>query len=376
MGKYKIIQLISKKILGCITSFERNELDSELEEAPSRKAVYETLMEERSLHARYRHWRSINEDAAWHRFSALHFGDSRIVTRRWMGVAAAAIVLLVAISGWVYYKSRPVLPVMAQNEAVAERTSAERGKQMALLSIKGRWVEINDSQTYINAVEADDIDEGQPVELSTEDGKEFWVTLSDGTIVHLNYGSKLTYAAKFGEGSRDVSLEGEAYFKVAHRENVPFRVLTPNGTVVKDIGTAFNVNTRAADGATQVVLVEGKAEVSFGNTVKEILPGQSAVTKERNSAILLSQIDVTPFVSWHEGRFVFTNCPLDELMNVVIHWYGGNVKIIDPADKNIKFSGVIDRYANLQSIMYAISSATGLEIRMLDKYIIIGNKND
>src|SRR5690606_1418983 len=55
-------------------------------------------------------------------------------------------------------------------------------------------------------------------------GKTFRIQLADRTMVYLNAGTQLKYPKQFTETERRVYLEGEAYFEVAHDENVPFIV--------------------------------------------------------------------------------------------------------------------------------------------------------
>lgn len=377
MGRDRIKTLITDEILGRLTPAGQQELDRWIEESTGNRAVYESLLNECTLKERYTNWHDIDERAAWLRFSGRHFGRRARILRFRVAVSAVVVMLVVlAVVGFLYAGGGRKQPVLAASEMKAEQMSQQAGRQKAVLTVGGRTININDRSTYISAVSAGGSSAMQPVVLTTADGSEFWVTLSDGTIVHLNNGSRLEYPAEFSGESRDVRLEGEAYFKVAHSGDVPFRVITPNGTVVRDLGTAFNVNTRLADGTTQVVLVEGRAEVSRGEFAETLTPGQAATTGDASSRIRISTVDVTPAVAWNEGRFIFTNCPLDELMNVVGRWYGGNVTIVDPRVGQIRFSGIMDRYASRQSIIYAISRATGIDIRMTDNQIIIGNKNE
>ncbi len=73
---------------------------------------------------------------------------------------------------------------------------------------------------------------------------DFWITLDDGTIVHLNYNTRLRFPARFAGDSRTVYLDGEAYIKVAVDKDRPFMVVTSNATI-KQYGTEFSVNTTA-----------------------------------------------------------------------------------------------------------------------------------
>jgi transmembrane sensor len=98
-------------------------------------------------------------------------------------------------------------------------------------------------------------------ELSTAVGEQRSVELLDGSVVHLNTGTRV--AVRLSETTRDIRLlEGEALFKVYHDPSRPFRVHT-FGAVIQAIGTQFNVYRRA-DGAT-VSVVEGRVQISTGD---------------------------------------------------------------------------------------------------------------
>lgn len=71
-------------------------------------------------------------------------------------------------------------------------------------------------------------------------GEKAQVVLSDGSHVWINSDSKLRYPVKFGETSRDVSLEGEAYFDVARQHGKMF-VVNTRDVKINVLGTAFNV---------------------------------------------------------------------------------------------------------------------------------------
>ena len=84
--------------------------------------------------------------------------------------------------------------------------------------------------------------------------------LADGTTVHLNAGSKLTYPVRFAGKRRIVALEGEAYFEVVQDESHPFVVQTHLGEVMV-LGTAFNVNAYTDASVCYTTLVHWKSSI-------------------------------------------------------------------------------------------------------------------
>lgn len=108
-------------------------------------------------------------------------------------------------------------------------------------------------------------------------GAKSQVSLTDGTKVWLNAGSRLLYSTGFGQQNREVRLEGEAYFEVAKSAALPFEVKTSRITV-KALGTAFNVKAYPNEATIETILVEGEVEVS------QVVKTKGA---DRNETVLL-----------------------------------------------------------------------------------------
>lgn len=165
-------------------------------------------------------------------------------------------------------------------------------------------------------------------------------------------------------------MDGEAYFQVAKDSKRPFRVITANG-VVKQYGTTFNVNTHVP-GITKVVLVKGSVSVlpNQGGEYK-IKPGELAVLQADTQDVQISVVDIEPYIAWNSGRFVFDNCSLESLMNVISRWYNKDVVFESEDTKKIRFTGDIDRYGSIEPILKAIQRVTHLEMEIQGKTIII-----
>ena len=77
------------------------------------------------------------------------------------------------------------------------------------------------------------------IEIRTNPGMITSTILPDGTHVILNSNSTIVYPSHFDEKSRNVQLNGEAYFEVTKNSRQPFMVRTPQKAVVKVYGTQF-----------------------------------------------------------------------------------------------------------------------------------------
>ncbi|WP_281231593.1 FecR family protein [Flavobacterium gelatinilyticum] len=143
-------------------------------------------------------------------------------------------------------------------------------------------------------------------EIKIPNGKTFKVTLSDGTVVNINAGSSLKYPVQFVKGhSREVVLEGEAFFDVAKDKAHPFIVKT-RGVDVKVLGTKFNVSSYKEDLDIYTVLVEGSVSLSDKVNQKAILvPGEKGTWNNKNAEIAVDKVDTRFYTEWVNGEIVF-----------------------------------------------------------------------
>lgn len=160
----------------------------------------------------------------------------------------------------------------------------------------------------------------------TERGQKVTLRLPDGTVVKLNSRSQLVFPEKFSGGSRQVSLQGEAYFEVVHNPSSPFIVKTAQSSV-QVLGTSFNVNEKSAEG-TEVTLVSGKVEVSASNLNPiSLKPNQQAIIRPDKGVIDTAAVDVSKFVEWTDDVLRFEQMPMKEVVSRLEDWYGTEIVI-------------------------------------------------
>lgn len=136
------------------------------------------------------------------------------------------------------------------------------------------------------AIDQQDVNEDVKGTLTTRHDKEFWMTLPDGTRVHLNGNSRLSYPLAFKGDLREVALVGEAYFIVAKDKDHPFIVHTADGDI-KEYGTEFNVSTHGTN--TEVVLVTGSLSryESIDNTLDVISSIANVKMEQQDNKIVI-----------------------------------------------------------------------------------------
>ena len=298
----------------------------------------------------------------------------------WRYAAAVLILIVGGAALWYSQYTKVTPPEISESVQLAMQQSRESGKQDAKVDVLSEELSMMSDESGINEElrvkneESLSVTESLTKEqllsarrITTMHDKEYWLTLDDGTLVHLNYNTRLIYPEKFGRGDRNVILDGEAYFMVAKDKSRPFIVHTPNGDV-KVYGTEFNVNTTGDN--TSVVLVKGSVSVTPTGGKEQLMnPGQLCEFSVEN--LMLSTIDVEPYIAWNEGKFSFEEWPLERIMQVISRWYGREVEFTSEDIKHQQYSGNFDRYEDIHPTMEAIESITGLKITFAPGRIII-----
>src|SRR5690606_11228584 len=139
-------------------------------------------------------------------------------------------------------------------------------------------------------------------------GRKYKIKLSDGTLVHLNAASTLRYPKQFStHGSRNVYLDGEAYFEVSHDSIHPFFVNT-NLLTIKVLGTKFNHSSYTVDSLAKTTLTEGKVAIwkTKDSIDTYILKPMEAIIYNRNqNSLSKTTTNVNLDLAWIDNRLIF-----------------------------------------------------------------------
>ena len=169
----------------------------------------------------------------------------------------------------------------------------------------------------------------EQVELLTAYGVVSKVTLSDGSEVWLNSGSKLVYPKRFTGDERQVSLTGEAYFKVKSTPSRRFDVQTAEGVTVSAYGTEFNVQEYDDDTCVVATLADGniRFEQSALHLEEDLKPGEQAVFSKRDGKMNRQQANLLVEMAWREGKIVFRRTPMEEVAKVLSRHFNVDVRL-------------------------------------------------
>lgn len=168
----------------------------------------------------------------------------------------------------------------------------------------------------------------------TTRGQRSSVTLRDGTKVTLGVASTLRVPADFGVGSRQIALDGEAYFDVAHDGGTPF-VVRSGGARAVVLGTSFGVRKYAEDTAVRVAVASGRVEVD-----SVVLNGGDVARWTNGRMNVLRDVRMGPYLGWVSGRLAFENVPLRSVLHDLSRWYDVHLEC-DPSVADEPVSTVI-----------------------------------
>ncbi len=237
---------------------------------------------------------------------------------------------------------------------------------------KGENIVIDSAQTVYQQIVA----EG-PVfnTLVVPYGKRTQITLSDGSKVWLNSGSKLVYPANMKE-KRNVYIEGEAILEVTHSEQCPFFVVTKNFGI-KVLGTVFNVSAYPDDNVSSAVLERGKIELvatgknMFNKEKLTLLPGTMAVFNSNEKVFNQQEVDIRDYMSWRDGYFIFKDEPLTNIIKKLERYY--NIEIVIQGENLGKeeFSGNLNFKNTPEEVLKVIAETTPFLLRYENQKLII-----
>lgn len=209
----------------------------------------------------------------------------------------------------------------------------------------------------------------QMMEVKTNPGMMTSLTLPDGTLVFLNSESTLSYPSRFDSDTRNVTLQGEAYFEVAKNPEKKFIVSTSHQSQIEVLGTHFNVEAYEKEDRIAATLVEGKIGFIYSsdNGSKKVLmdPGQKLVYDIRDSKVQLYATSGESEIAWKEGKIIFRNTPLEEGLRMLEKRY--NVEFIIKNDrlKGDSFTGTFTNQ-RLERILEYFQLSSQIRWRYLD----------
>lgn len=166
-------------------------------------------------------------------------------------------------------------------------------------------------------------------EIISPPGTKSNITLSDGTSVWLNSGSRLKFPSQFNSGKRNVYLIGEGFFKVKSDKKHPFIVHT-NQLDVKATGTEFNVDAYTNDSLTTVSLKEGVVNILTGRKlIHQMKPDDQLTYHNTTKGFNVTSVNTANLCAWKDGVLVFRDEPLENVFKRISRTYNVDIEVKD-----------------------------------------------
>lgn len=203
----------------------------------------------------------------------------------------------------------------------------------------------------------------QFAEINVPLGQMSEMTLYDGTKVWLNSGTTLRYESNFGKDSRNISLQGEAFFKVKPGE-IPFKIKLKNSEV-EVLGTSFNVVSYNDDSFSCVTLVEGKVKINstLGKEITQLKPSEQINIPDNLQNVKIKIVDTNFYSSWIDGKIVFEEQRLAEIIEKLERWYNVDISFTDEQIGDYRFSGTILKSKPFNQIIQAFELLLPIKIK-------------
>ncbi len=379
MDKKNIHNYIVKYLTGRLNLEEEAELNAWLKMSVENKRFFLEVINKNNIGKYYGTYRRIDENAAYMKFRNYTEKSGKRIRIRTVLKYAAVIIAVLSLSIPVYkmYFKEKELIVPGKTQAVLLN---DEGIKVELDSMSTQQIRLGDE---IVATSSNGRLAYSSVQNTSEDikyntlivprGGEYKITLSDGTKVHLNADSKLKYPVRFTGDTREVELSGEGYFEIAKDKNRAFYVKT-NKIKIKQYGTAFNVYSRD-NMEVDVVLVHGSVSlITPGNAEESVMkPSQLAIYNSLRNNVDVQTVDVESYVAWHEGKFVFDDKPLAEIMETLSLWYDFDIQFKSLKLLDSKFTGSLSRNAPIEDILSSFEFATDAHFEIKKDKIIISD---
>ena len=390
MQQKDINDILYNLLSGDLTEEDERELENWLNHSAENRRRYEELMNSDDFVSSYHAFHHIDKDRAWQQFRKQKIVRKPAILVPLLRVAAVVVFVIIG-SYWYMTRDTSTPPVLTEEVLSAITRAEQSGRNEAVLTINGKQRVVTAIPQDLDEEDMEGLNKGESVTtlpstvetvegaatLVTRHDKEFWLTLDDGTRVHLNYNTSFTYPVHFNGKTREVELSGEAFFFVAKDQKRPFIVHTPQGDV-RVYGTEFAVKTSHADREQgSVVLVKGSVGFTLKDGMETIIkPGQEiSYSGEHPTSVTLRNVDVTPFIAWNTGVFVFENSTLEQLMNVLAQWYSVEQVVYEDDNlRTIHFTGSLERYGDIKNVMQAITSVCDVEMIRQGETVVIRKK--
>ena len=216
------------------------------------------------------------------------------------------------------------------------------------------------------------------VEVSVPFSEKQTVTLSDGTVLHLNSGSRLTYPATFSGDSRTVFMDGEAYLDVAKDPEHPF-IIKSQGIDIKVLGTSFNFKNFAQERTAELLLMDGSVEASVSRhnetRVVRLKPGDRMQYNRENDKLDVVRFNPNGYKAFYEDNSLhFFDMEMSDIALELSRRFDCEIVVMDEQLATRRYFSIFTNNETLDQILAVMSSDGKMRVRRSGKTIFLQSK--
>lgn len=386
---FRLARILTKSFQGNLTDDEQTILDQWLNEEEHHRELYSHYNGEAYLNRKLKDSAEIDWQHDYEEFMQKRMRHRHVRSiRQWFRYAAILILPVSLALGWW------LMPDTRTDERTTVVSAVSQKNEPILTMANGQKIVLNNN---VNVAETDGTrvagekgelvykkDTGDSIppqadpifnRLEIPRGAEYFLTLTDGTKIWLNSETVIRYPVHFSGETREVYLEGEAFFSVTKDSSRTFIVHTAQ-TKIEVLGTEFNVRNYYNEPLVATTLVNGSVRLTseVDNAHIILKPGEQGNIEKTFGKMNVKEVDTYLFTAWKDARFVFRNTRMEELLNTLARWYDLQVFYQNNEAKDICFTGDITRMVDFRQILTIIENNERVRFTIRDRAITVSLK--
>ena len=215
-------------------------------------------------------------------------------------------------------------------------------------------------------------------EIKVPYGQTDELTLSDGTHLHLNAGSRITYPEEFTGAERRIFVEGEVFADVAKDPERPF-IINSGDIDVNVLGTTFNLKAYDNTECVELLLLDGavRMDIDTKDRTQQLVlhPGEMLQYDRKSGEIDLKEFNPFSFKGFHEnGSMHFFNLRLSDIASDLERLFGTKIILLDESLAETRYFAWFTNSETLDQILKGINVDGKMRFRKRDGVIYISRK--
>lgn len=216
------------------------------------------------------------------------------------------------------------------------------------------------------------------LELKVPYGQTDQLLLPDGSCLHLNAGTRVTYPSEFLGNERKIFVEGEIFADVASNPDHPF-IIESGDVDVRVLGTTFNFKAYDNSECVELILLEGSVDMDISEESRrrqiELHPGEIVQYDRKSGEIEIKVIHPDLYKGFHDkGAIHFFNLRLSDITSDLERMFGVKLVLLDEKLAETRYFAWFSNNETLDQILEGINVDCKMNFFRKDGVIYISKK--